>query len=81
MSAFYVAHSHGITKARVNLRFYRHLRDMTSSRCVLDPVSCKFLSAKYRNKLDAAPDMRVVLSTLTPDWDAIMTSKRPHMSH
>lgn len=29
----------------------------------------------------AAPKMRVVLPTCTPDWDAILQNKQVHMSH
>ncbi|GBM84908.1 Zinc finger BED domain-containing protein 5 [Araneus ventricosus] len=37
---------------------------------------------KYRNKLDAAPDMRVQLSNLTPNFKRIMESKKQvHPSH
>uniref|UniRef100_A0A3Q3M9R7 DUF4371 domain-containing protein n=1 Tax=Labrus bergylta TaxID=56723 RepID=A0A3Q3M9R7_9LABR len=39
------------------------------------------IKTKYRNRLDAVPDMRVALSSCTPDWDTILKSKQAHLSH
>uniref|UniRef100_A0A8C5HK32 HAT C-terminal dimerisation domain-containing protein n=1 Tax=Gouania willdenowi TaxID=441366 RepID=A0A8C5HK32_GOUWI len=39
------------------------------------------IKTKYRNRLNAAPDMRVALSSCTPNWDVILKNKQAHLSH
>ncbi|KAK7891337.1 hypothetical protein WMY93_023300 [Mugilogobius chulae] len=53
----------------------------TTYKCELGFSALTKIKTKYRNKLDAAPDMRVALSTLTPDWDALVKTRQAHMSH
>lgn len=36
---------------------------------------------KYRNKLDAEADIRLQLSSITPDFKFLCSSKQPHSSH
>lgn len=39
------------------------------------------IKTKYRNRLNAAPDMRVALSSCTPNWNVILKNKQAHLSH
>ena len=36
---------------------------------------------KYRSKLDAAPDMRLQLTNIVPDFDGLCSQKQAHPSH
>jgi len=39
------------------------------------------IKTKYRNRLNAAPDMRVAVSSCTPNWNEILKNKQAHLSH
>lgn len=56
---------------------------VTTYRCETGFSAYAYTKNKYRNRLDAAPDLRIQLSDIKPDFNAILTKnvKRYHSSH